>query len=85
MDAIVRPQLTPTQVTQVTQYLNIGTVVLLPQQKVLEKIWEWGSGPPLLGQFPVLPPQAAGGIEMPRGVCGKGEGGRPITSHQSQS
>jgi hypothetical protein len=71
VDAIVRPQLTklrPTQVTQVTQYLNIGTVAFLQQEKFMENFGDGGVGPPPSNPFPVLPPPGKRGFILPRGV-----------------
>jgi hypothetical protein len=85
VDAIVRPLLTPTQVTQVTQYLNIGTVVFIPPESFRE-ISGMGEWAPPLGIIPSATPPGQVMQIMHRGEGQQeGEGGRPITSDISES
>ena len=75
VDAIVRPLLTKHTILA-KQYQSISGVVLLQQEKVLKKIWGWGSGPPLLESFPVLPPpRHMGGFVQGRGELPRGQRG----------
>ena len=59
VDAIVRPQLTkltPTQVTQVTQYLNIGMLFSYHSKKFCRNFGDEGVGPPFPNPFQSYPP-----------------------------
>jgi hypothetical protein len=69
VDAIVRPQLTKHISIQSTPIsIQSGLCCFVATGKSYEKFWEWGSGPPLLESFPVLPPPGY------RGSTGQGGG-----------